>query len=363
MKQTTLYQIHLQLNAKMSDFQGWQMPLYYTNASDEYHAVRAAAGLFDVGHLGRIELAGPGAQPLLQTIFTRNMSRLAEGAAVYGLICNDAGFVLDDAILFRLPVGQDESRYLLTTNAVNTDKILLWLKKNMVRDVTVSDNTQAMAQFALQGPKANSVLETLAQKHFKKLKLNQVKELSLAGTSVMVSRTGYTGEQGYELFVPAGHAEVLWNAVLNAGKEHGVIPCGMAARDMLRIEMGYLQYGIDIDETRSPLEAGLSACLDFKKDFIGKDALLSRKAEGVQQRLIGFELYDKGIPRSGGSIFSENREIGVVTSGNTSPQRRKVIGLGYVLTRYAQPGQEIEIEVKDREIAAKIIELPFYRKR
>ena len=363
MKQTVLYQIHLQLNAKMTEFQGWQMPLQYSSPAEEYQAVRAAAGLFDVGHLGRIELTGPGAQALLQKVFTRNVSRLLNGAAVYGLICNDAGFVLDDAMLFNMPAGKNGSRYLLTTNAANTGKILTWLKKNAGQDVVLSDLTQTMAQLALQGPKATIVLEALAGAHFKKFKKGQVKELSLAETIVTVSRTGYTGEPGYELFVPSERAEALWNAVLEAGKEHGVLPCGMACRDMLRLDMGYLQYGSELDETRTPIEAGLTGFIDFKKDFIGKEALLKRKDEGPKEKLIGFELFDKGIPKSGGSIFSENREIGKVTSAGHSPHRRKVIGLGYVISRYFQAGQEIEIEMKDREIAARIVELPFYRKK
>lgn len=363
MKQTALHSMHPQLKEKLTDIQGWQMPLQYTDATEEYHAVRAAAGLFDVGHLGRIEIAGAGAQDLLQKIFTRNVAKLAENFAAYGLILNDAGFILDDAMVFHLPAGAAGERYLLTVNPSNTDKIIAWLKSHAGRDVATNDATQAIAQLALQGPLADAVLEKLAGQHFRKLRQKHVKEMRLADTSVLVSRTGFTGERGYELFAPADRATALWTALLESGKDAGLVPCGAASREMLRIEMGYVMYGSDIDETRTPLEAGLFRFLDLKKEFIGKDAVLKRKAEGVKDALVGFELFEKGVPKSGASIFSENREIGVVTSACHSPHRRKGVGLGYVLTRYSQPGQEIEVEVKDLEIAAKIVDLPFYRKK
>jgi aminomethyltransferase len=195
------------------------------------------------------------------------------------------------------------------------------------------------------------------------MKPRAIREIPVASSAVIVTRTGFTGEHGYELIAPADRAEALWDALMNAGRDEGILPCGFASRDLLRLEMGYLQYGSDLDETRTPLEAGLASFVDFKKDFIGKEALLKAKAGGVKQKIAGFVLLDKAIPRRGGSIFSENREIGVVTSGCLSPHLRKGIGLGYVVARYSQPGQEIEIEVRDREIVAKIVDLPFYKKK
>lgn len=363
MKQTVLHQKHLQLKAKMTDFQGWQVPCQFTDALDEYHAVRTAAGLFDLGFLGRIELTGANAATLLQKTFTRNTGKMAAGSAHYGLFCNESGFILDDAVLYRLPEGPGNGRWMLTTNAVNTEKILLRLKQLAPSDVRITDLTQTTAQFALQGPQSLAMIEKLAGPHFRKLKTRSIRELSILDSMILVSRTGYTGEHGYEFFVSADRAEALWDAVMSAGSELGLRPCGSTSRDILRLEMGYLFYGSDIDETRTPLEAGLAAFVDFKKDFIGKEPLLKRKAEGTEQKLAGFVLVDKGAPKSGGSIFSENREIGIVTSGCQSPHLRAGIGLGYVTSRYAQPGQEIEIEVKDREIAAKIVELPFYKKK
>ncbi len=363
MKQSALHAVHLQLNAKMMDFQGWQMPFQYTGTTEEHLAVRTAAGLFDVSHLGRIEMSGPGAAGLLQKTFTRNVSKLSEGVAAYGLFCNESGLILDDALLFHLPKGQSGDRYLLSTNAVNTDKVVAWLKRHADQAVQITDRTQTIAQIALQGPLSDALFDKIAGHHIKKIRLKNTRELPLAGTSVMVSRTGYTGEHGYEFFVPVDHAGALWTLIMESGKESGLAPCGFAARNVLRLEMGYVMYGNDIDETRNPIEAGLGSFVDLNKEFIGKEAILAQKTAGVTRRLAGFVLLEKEIPRSGGSIFSENREIGTVTSAAYSPSVRKGVGLGYVLTRYAQPGQEVEIEVKDREIAAKIAELPFYKKK
>lgn len=364
MKQTVLHPKHEFLKAKMTDFQGWQVPLQFSDVQDEYHAVRVAAGLFDVSYLGRIEVRGAGAASLLQSIVTRNTDRMAEGSAHYGLVCNEAGFVLDNLLILRLAAEKTApDRFLLCTNAANTDKILVWLKQHAPADAEITDRTLFTVHLSLQGPHSSQILEKLTSRHFKKLKPRAVREMSLLDTTVLVSRTGYTGEHGYEFITPADKAEALWDAVMDAGNDEGILPCGFACRDLLRLEMGYLLYGSDIDETRTPLEAGLDAFVDFKKDFIGKEALLKLKAGGLKEKLAGFVLLDKGQPKSGGSIFSENREIGVVTSGCLSPQLRKGIGLGYVVARYSQPGQEIEIEVRDREIAAKIVELPFYKKK
>jgi glycine cleavage system T protein (aminomethyltransferase) len=364
MKQTVLHPKHEQSKARMTEFQGWQVPLQFSDVQEEYHAVRSAAGLFDIGYLGRIEVSGPGAPALLQKTVTRNLSKSPEGSAQFGCICNSAGAVLDDVFVFRLPVGETAvARWLLSTNALNTEKILAWLRQHATEDVQIADRTGDTAQFALQGPRSLLILERLAGQHFKKLKTRMVREMALADTTVLVSRTGYTGEHGYELIAPTDRAGALWDSLIAAGSDEGMLLCGLAARDILRLEMGYLMYGSDIDETRTPIEAGLASFVDFKKEFIGRDALLKIKNEGPKQKLAGFVLLDKGVPKGGGSIFSENREIGVVTSGGHSPRLRKGIGLGYVVSRYSQPGQEIEIEIRDKEIAAKIVELPFYRKK
>jgi len=359
MKQTALHQKHLQLKAKTAEFQGWQVPHQYSEVMDEYYAVRTAAGLFDIGFLGRIEVSGSGAINFLQKVVTRNVAKIPDGMSAYGLICNDSGFILNDGLIFHI----SGNRYLLTTNAINAENVLLWLKKHAMADLQIIDMTQSMAQLSLQGPLSPRVLENFLGQDFKKMKLKSVRELMVKDTTIIVSRTGYTGEHGYEIFVPAERAETIWDAVLAAGSNHGILPCGFASRDILRLEMGYFLYGNDIRETRSPLEAGLGGFIDFKKDFIGKEELLKVMAAGVKEKIVGFELLDKGVPKGGNSLFSENREIGTVTSGGQSPHVRKGIGLGYVFSRYAQPGQEIEIELKDREIVAKTVALPFYHKK
>jgi aminomethyltransferase len=363
MKQTALYSVHSQRAAKMLEFQGWQLPAHFSDPTEEYHAVRSAAGLFDVGFLGRIEVTGGGSESLLQSCFTRNVSTLTEGSSLYGLLCNESGFILDTALVFKLTPERPGKRFLITTNAASTDKILGWLKKNSPNNAVITDLTGTMAQFSLQGPQVDAIIEALSGSHLKKIKQKRLRMISLADIPVMVSRTGFTGERGYELFLPADKAVVLWDALLAAGKIYGLLPCGMTSRDILRLEAGYVMYGNDIDETRTPVEPGLMPVVDLHKTFIGKEAIMKHTGEAIQSMLVGFELYDKSMPRSGDIIFSENREIGSTTSSNHSPHRRKDIGLGYVLTRYAQPGQEIEIEVKDKEIAAKIVELPFYRRK
>jgi len=364
MKQTVLHPKHELRKARMTDFQGWQIPLQFSDVVDEYYAVRTAAGLFDISYLGRIEVSGAGATTLLQQIVTRNVSKIPEGSAHYGLICNDAGFILDDAFIFHLAATESQgARYILSTNAANTEKIRAWLMQHADEKVQIADRSRETAQLALQGPHSLRILEKLAGRHYKKLKPGMAREMPLVDRLVLVSRNGYTGEHGYEFIVPADRAGELWDALVNAGADSGILPCGFACRDILRLEMGYLLYGNDISENRTPIEAGLASFIDFKKEFIGRDALLKLKTDGTKERLAGFVLLDKGVPKNGGSIFSENREIGLVTSGGQSPHVRKGIGLGYVISRYAQAGQEIEIEVRDKEIAAKIVDLPFYRKK
>ena len=363
MKQTPLHSLHSQRAAKMAEFQGWMLPLQFGDPADEHHAVRASAGLFDASFLGRIELAGKGAEALLQKYFTRNVAALTEGSAKYGLLCSKTGHILDNVLVFKLPPDLPGKRFLITTNAISTDKVFALFQDHAGKDTKVTDLSASLVQFALQGPKADAVLEALAGAHFKKVKPKQARTLTLGEVSAIVSRTGFTGERGYELFLPSDHAASLWNACLAAGKSLGLLPCGMTCRDILRLEAGYVMYGNDIDETRSPVEAGLLSVVNMNVDFLGRTAIAKHKAEGAKDALVGFELMDKGLPKPGAPIFSESREIGVATSAVHSFHCRKDIGLGYLSIRYAQPGLEIEVEVKDREIAARIIELPFYKRK
>jgi aminomethyltransferase len=364
MKQTALHSLHSRHAAKMAEFQGWQLPVQFGDPADEHHAVRAAAGLFDVSFLGRIELAGKGAETVLQQYYTRNLAALTEGSVKYGLLCNKSGLILDNVLVFKLPpILPGGKRFLVTTNAVSTEKVLKLFQKHADKDTQVTDLSTSFAQFALQGPKADAVLEAAAGSHFKKIRQKQARTVVLGDASVIVSRTGLTGERGYELFLPSDKAASVWNTCLEAGKGFGLLPCGMTCREMLRLEAGFAMYGADIDETRSPLEARLMSVVNVNIDFLGRTAIAKRKADGVKEMIVGFELLDKGLPKPGATIFSESREIGIATSSVHSPHCRKDIGLGYVSVRYAQSGQEIEIEVKDSEIAAKIVELPFYKRK
>lgn len=363
MKQTPLHSLHKQRAAKMAEFQGWSLPVQFGDPADEHHAVRAAAGLFDTSFLGRIELGGKGAEALLQQYFTRNLAALTEGSAKYGLLCSNAGIILDNVLVFKLPPAGPGKRFLVTTNAISTEKVLSLFREQAGKDTQVTDLSASLAQFALQGPKADAVLEAVTGAHFRKIKPKQVRTIAFKASSIVVSRSGFTGERGYELFLPADHAAAVWNACLESGKDLGLLPCGMTCRDMLRIEAGYVLYGSDIDETRTPVESGLMSVVNMNVDFLGRTAIAKRKAEAAGDQLVGFEMMDKGLPGSGAPIFSESREIGVATSAVHSPHCRRDIGLGYVSARYARPGQEIEIEVKDREIAARIVDPPFYKRK
>jgi len=363
MQKTALHTGHIQRSAKMIDFQGWNLPAQFGDPTEEYHSVRASAGLFDVSFLGRIEISGAGSEALLDKLFTRSVSKMSEGSALVGMFCNEQGNILDLSILYKLSAEQTGSRYLITTSPGATETILGWIAGCAASTVRIEDTTADTAQISLQGPRAEAVMEAVAGSGFKKLKQRYLREATIAGIKLMLSRTGYTGEKGFELFLPAGSAQQVWDVMLQSGKELGLVPCGMTCRDMLRIEAGYAQQGNEIDGTRIPLGSGLMRLVDLRSDFMGKEAIQLQKTAGPKVKLVGFELFDKGIPKTGGAIFSDSREIGIATSGAYSPHRRHDVGLGYVETRYAQPGLEIDVEVKDRELSAKIVELPFYRKK
>ena len=363
MKQTVLAPVHTRLSAVMTDFQGWRVPAQFGDPAEEYNAVRHSAGLFDVGYLGRIEVSGPQAVQAIQAFFTRKVGELAEGTAIFGLLCNDQGGIFDAVLLFRLFSDGPEPRFLITTSAPATDHVRKSISASTSGKIQVTDSTETTAQFALQGPRSDAVIEAVSGSSFKRLKRKKMKKCEIDGVPVLVSRTGFTGERGFELFSPAAQAEDLWKSLLSAGKAFGLLPCGMTCREMLRVEAGYCLTGNELDGTRTPLETGLMAIVDLNENFLARDAVSRLKTSPPDYRLVGFELYDKGIPRQGGTIFSEVKEIGVVTSGVHSIARRKDIGLGYVLQRYTQPGQEIEVEIKDTEAAAKIVALPFFRKK
>lgn len=365
MKQTALHRNILLLKPKMTEFRGWQVPARFAGVAEEHRAVRHAAGLFDIGFLGRIEISGPGAAATLERVFTRQVGSRPDNTVVFGLLCTDAGMMLSDALLFRLPpaTAGGSSRFLLTVNPETTAAVLEHLGRHARKNTEITDRTDFTAHLSLQGPAAAAIVERIAAPHFKKLRQRQVKAVPRVEESLQVARVGGTGEDGYEFFIAAGEAPMLWDLILATGKEAGIMPCGLESRHILRLEMGYPLYGNDMDGTRTPFEAGLGRFVDVTKDFIGKDALQKIRKAGVERQLVGLAFAEQELPRIGGSIFVENHEIGSVTNAALSPSLRTAIGLGYVLARYAGPGQEIDVESKDREVGAKIAALPFYRKK
>ncbi|MDH4162022.1 MAG: glycine cleavage system aminomethyltransferase GcvT [Nitrospirota bacterium] len=363
MKQSIVTPVHTRSSAVMTDFQGWRVPAQYGDPAEEYHAVRNNSGLFDVCHLGRLEVSGPDALQVLQPHFTRNIGILDEGSALFGLLCNDQGGILDAVLLFRLFSESADPRFLVTTSPAAFDRVRKQLSSRAYDRTRITDTTESTAQFALQGPGSDAVLEAASGSSFKRLKRKKLKKCEINGVPVLVSRTGFTGERGFELFLPADKAADIWTSLLSGGKAHGMLPCGMTCREMLRIEAGYCLSGSELDGTRNPAEAGLMAFVDLNAGFLARDAVAAFKTSPPAYRLMGFEVFDKGIPRQGATIFSEVKEVGIVTSGIHSISRRKDIGMGYALERYSQPGQEIEVEIKDREVAARILAMPFYRKK
>jgi len=360
MKRTALYDIHKQLGAKMVDFAGWEMPLSYTGTVEEHRAVREAVGLFDVSHLGRISLEGKGAESLLQSLLPNDVRTFKIGSARYSVLLNDDGMILDDIVVYR----RSSDRFLLCINASNTQKDIEWIQAHAgTHSAKLLNLTYDMSQLALQGPQAGEVIRRVSDIDRKAINSWQFVEDKIAGFDALIAKTGYTGDIGYEVYLGAGSAKAVWESWIKVGEEFGIKPCGLGARDTLRLEAGNLLYGNDIDETTTPLDAGLEKMIIFDKgEFMGRSALFRQKEAGVKKKLVGFELLQKGVPRHGYKIFSDGKEIGVVTSGNLSPFLNKGIGMGYVQSTYAEIGTEIMIEIRRKTAPAIVVERPFYKK-
>ncbi len=360
---TVLYDCHRALGAKWLPFAGWEMPLAYTGVVEEHRAVREAAGLFDVSHMGRIDITGPDALAVVQRVMTNDAGRLTPGMAQYALVCQEAGGVLDDIVVSRLA----RDGFMLCVNASNREQVLRHLEAAAGSTAArVVDRSEALAQVALQGPRAQEVLLRVAEQGVARLKSWHLTTAMIAGRPVLISRTGYTGEDGYELYPEAEQAVRLWTALIEAGRAVGLKPCGLGARDTLRLEMGYALYGHELDDKTTPLEAGLARfCRLDKGDFIGRDALATQQREGLRRRLIGFTMAEDGIPRAGYPILVEGTPLGTTTSGNFSPTLRVGIGLGYLPAEAAdmRPGPRIAIEIRGRVAAAVRRDPPFYRRR
>jgi aminomethyltransferase len=370
MNRTPLYEGHVAAGAKLVDFAGWEMPIQYSGVVDEYQTVRAAAGLFDVSHMGRLLVSGAGALTFLQRVTTNDAAKLAVLESHYSMVCNRQGGIKDDIFVYRMKPQE----YYLCVNASNREKILSWLQEQLpeTAGVTIQDRSAEIAQLALQGPASRAILSELGLSELSSLNPRHCLETTLLGAPSLITRTGYTGELGYELYVPADRALGIWNELLNRGKSAGLKPAGLGARDLLRLEMAYLLYGNDISEDTTPLEAGADWVVNFQKgDFIGKEVLTRQKERGLTRRLVAFELLQKAVPRhgfkilsnSGAGSHSEGKEIGEVTSGNLSPLMQKGIGLGYVLPAFASVGTTISIDIRGRVVPAVVVKPPFYKRR
>ncbi|MBI1268332.1 MAG: glycine cleavage system aminomethyltransferase GcvT [Cryomorphaceae bacterium] len=359
LKQTPLREKHIALGAKMVPFAGYEMPVQYTGVTDEHHSVRSAVGVFDVSHMGEFRVQGPQALELLQWVTSNDVSKLTDGKVQYSCLPNEQGGIVDDLLVYRIA----ENDYLLVVNASNMDKDWNWIQSQNRFDVTLRNDSDNYALLAVQGPKAIEALQSLTKADLSAISYYTFVIDTFAGVeNVIISATGYTGAGGFELYVPTDKAEMVWDAVFKAGEAAGIKPAGLAARDTLRLEMGFCLYGNDINDTTSPIEAGLGWITKFSKEFVNSVNLKAQKENGVSRKLVGFELVDRGIPRHDYPIVDpQGNEIGIVTSGTMSPSTGKAIGMGYVNTAYSAEGADIAISIRSKAIAAKVVKLPFYK--
>lgn len=368
MQTTPLTAVHRQLGAKMADFAGFEMPISYTNLKEEHFAVRDKAGMFDVSHMGEFIVRGPGAFELVQYVTSNDVSKLKEGQAQYSCLPNGDGGIVDDLLVYRLPdapnmsIPEGEKAFLLVVNAGNIKKDWDWISSHNSFGATMTDISDKTALLAVQGPKATEILQQLTDNDLAAIPYYHFERGSFAGVdNVILSATGYTGSGGFELYFDADQAEIVWNKIMEAGKEHGLIPAGLGARDTLRLEKGYCLYGNDIDDESSPLEAGLGWITKLKTDdFIGRDRLIAEKEVGLKRRLVGFKLDGRRAPRHGYNILdAEGNQIGVVTSGTHSPSLDYPIGLGYVTIEHKAPGTAIQIDLGRKTLPAEVVKIPF----
>ena len=360
MKSTALSNLHSSIGAKMVSFAGYNMPVSYSGLNDEHMAVRNSVGVFDVSHMGEFILKGPQALELIQKVTSNDASVLTDGKAQYSCFPNKTGGIVDDLIVYRI----DEQTYMLVVNASNIEKDWNWIKQHNTMGVDMKDISEQTSLLAIQGPNALDTLQKLTT-----FKLSDIPYYSFVkGTfngveNVVISNTGYTGAGGFEIYFENQYAEKMWQDIFEAGKEFNIKPIGLGARDTLRLEMGFCLYGNDIDDTTSPIEAGLGWITKFTKDFTNKSALEQQKLQGVSKKLVGFEMIERGIPRHDYPIAdSAGNIIGKVSSGTQSPSLNKAIGMGYVATAFSKADSEIFIIIRDKPVKAKVTKLPFLKK-
>ena len=359
MKNTALTDTHISLGAKMVPFAGYNMPVQYEGINVEHQTVRNGVGVFDVSHMGEFILKGEGALDLIQKVTSNDASRLFDGKVQYSCMPNERGGIVDDLLVYRI----DANTYMLVVNASNIEKDWQWISGFNSFGVEMKDISDRTALLAVQGPKAAEALQPLTNINLSEMDYYTFKKGSFAGVeNVLISATGYTGAGGFELYFDATNAEHLWKEIFKAGERFGIKPVGLGARDTLRLEMGFCLYGNDIDESTSPIEAGLGWITKFSKDFVNSEALSRQKETGVGRKLIGFEMVERGIPRHGYEIVDSTGErIGEVTSGTQSPSLQKAIGMGYVKQEFTREGSELFISIRNTRVKARVVKLPFYK--
>lgn len=360
MKKTAFYEVHKSLGAKLVDFAGYEMPVQYSSMIQEHKAVRESVGLFDVSHMGEVFVEGEKALDFVQHITVNNAAKLVDGQVQYSAMCYEDGGIVDDLLVYKV----SDNKFLLVVNASNKDKDFAWMQKNNKFDVELRDESDDYSLLAVQGPNSQKVLQQVCDKELD-LGYYYFFTAKVAGVEAIVSRTGYTGELGFEIYFKGGveAAEAIWYALVEAGADYNITPCGLGSRDSLRLEMGMCLYGNDIDQTTNTIEAGLKWITKLKKgEFIGKEVLVKVNDEGPSRKLVGMVTDQKAFPRHGYEIHADGKKIGDVTSGTVSPILEKPIAMGYVSAEYAEPGKKVNIMIRGKEVQAEVIKLPFIKK-
>ncbi len=358
-KKTAFYKKHTDAGAKMVDFAGYKMPMLYDGIVNEHKAVRESVGMFDVSHMGEFEIYGPGAEDFINRVVTNNVATLTDYQVQYNCMCYNHGGIVDDLLVYKLP-----DKYMLVVNADNLEKDFNWIQENLPESgVTLINRSDETALIALQGPNAQKILQSLTKVQLDDVKYYHITEGEVASKNVLLSRTGYTGEDGFELYIPVqDNPESIWDALMDAGRQYDIKPAGLGARDSLRLEMGYNLYGNDMDEKTNPFEARLGWIVKLEKlDFFGREALIDAKTEGIKKKLMPFKLQERGFPRQHQMIIKDGEEVGEVTSGVFSPMLNEGVGLGYIKKELANVGEDICIKIRKHEVPAQITQLPFWK--
>lgn len=359
MKRTPFFEIHQKAGAKIVPFGGFEMPVQYAGIMEEHKTVRNTVGVFDVSHMGEFFATGAGALEFLQKVTVNDVAKLTPGKAQYSAMCYPEGGIVDDLLIYMIA----ENNYMIVVNASNIDKDFTWMKQHCPSNVKFENKSDEIALLAIQGPKSLDVLKKLTSVNLSSIEYYHFTQGKVSGIDMTISRTGYTGEFGFEIYFPIAHAEKIWNDIFEAGKEFGIAPIGLGARDTLRLEMGYCLYGNDIDQTTNPLEAGLGWITKLNKtDFTAKPVLEKIKADGVKRKLVGFVFSEKAVPRHGYNIVINGSVSGVVTSGTFSPSLEKGIAMGYVPINNSAVGAKIQVDVRGKLMDATIVPLPFLKR-